>query len=182
MDTDEGPEDCVLHEGQDNGPDYCDGTDAEGFPGGDRRMGLDRRVDQVGGDHYQAEYQHWDWVEDIGMGYLEAVATKYLTRWHKKDGLKDLKKAQSYLAKLLIFAELGRVNRVVNYNYPLFQRFCRCNGLVGPERDACLLIWKWSSGEDLRVALQIIKEIIDLNFPDVNQSKMGEGHPLASFV
>ena len=32
---------------------------------------------QIGGDHYQAELQHWDFIELNGLGYLEACATKY---------------------------------------------------------------------------------------------------------
>jgi len=57
-------------------------------------------VEQVGGDHYKAEYQHWDWVPDTGLGYLEATATKYLPRWRVKGGIQDLKKALSYIDKL----------------------------------------------------------------------------------
>lgn len=64
-------------------------------------------VDQVGGDHYQAEYQHWDLVQDLQVPYLEAVATKYLTRAHKKNGLEDLKKSLSYVDKLIGFQRIG---------------------------------------------------------------------------
>lgn len=62
----------------------------------------DRFVAQEGGDHYQTEYQHWDWVVDIGMTYLPATATKYLARWQKKNGLQDLMKADTYLEKLIV--------------------------------------------------------------------------------
>lgn len=65
-------------------------------------MSEDRFVAQEGGDHYQSEYQHWSWVTDIGMTYLPATATKYLTRWRKKNGLRDLMKAQTYLDKLIV--------------------------------------------------------------------------------
>lgn len=54
---------------------------------------------QVGGDHYAKEYQHWDFVIDTGMHYLLGCATKYITRWRKKNGLEDLKKPIHYLAK-----------------------------------------------------------------------------------
>ena len=62
----------------------------------------DTFVAQEGGSHYQAEYQHWDWVVDIGMTYLPANATKYVSRWQKKNGLQDLLKAQTYLDKLIV--------------------------------------------------------------------------------
>ena len=65
-------------------------------------MSDERFVTQEGGDHYQSEYQHWSWVTDIGMTYLPATATKYLTRWSKKNGLQDLMKAQTYLDKLIL--------------------------------------------------------------------------------
>jgi len=58
-------------------------------------------VAQEGGDHYQNEYQHWDWVIDIGMGYLPGNATKYVSRWRKKNGLADLKKALTYVDKMI---------------------------------------------------------------------------------
>lgn len=56
-------------------------------------------IKQEGGTHYASEYQHWDWVVDVRMNYLFANATKYLTRWRKKNGLEDLKKARTYLLK-----------------------------------------------------------------------------------
>lgn len=57
---------------------------------------------QVGGDHYRkAEYQHWDWVCDIGLHYLLACATKYVARWRDKNGVEDLKKAVHYLDKAM---------------------------------------------------------------------------------
>lgn len=56
-------------------------------------------VEQVGGDHYLAAYQHWDFVPDTNTGYLEGNATKYLGRWRKKHGIEDLDKALSYMQK-----------------------------------------------------------------------------------
>lgn len=57
------------------------------------------KVEQVGGQHYAAEYQHWDWCDDTDMPYLEGCATKYIQRWRDKGGLEDLRKARSYLLK-----------------------------------------------------------------------------------
>jgi hypothetical protein len=58
-------------------------------------------VEQVGGDHYQSQYGHWDWVAETGLGYLEGNATKYIGRWRNKGGKKDLEKALSYIKKLI---------------------------------------------------------------------------------
>lgn len=54
---------------------------------------------QVSGDHYNRDYQHWDFVCDNEMHYLPACATKYISRWRSKNGVEDLKKAKHYLAK-----------------------------------------------------------------------------------
>mgnify|MGYP003639067901 CR=1 FL=1 len=54
---------------------------------------------QVGGDHYKSDYQHWDFVCDTGLHYLLACATKYISRWRKKNGIEDLKKSLHYINK-----------------------------------------------------------------------------------
>ncbi len=56
-------------------------------------------VYQVGGQHYRAEYQHWDWVCDIDLHYYPACATKYICRWRIKNGHEDLNKAVHFLEK-----------------------------------------------------------------------------------
>lgn len=61
---------------------------------------------QVGGSHYRAEYQHWDWVTEHGITYLAGCATKYLLRWRKKNGVQDLEKARHYVEKMIDIAEL----------------------------------------------------------------------------
>jgi len=55
---------------------------------------------QVAGDHYKSEYQHWDFVRDAGLDYLESQIVRYVTRWRKKGGLQDLEKALHFVAKL----------------------------------------------------------------------------------
>ena len=54
---------------------------------------------QVGGIHYKADYQHWDFVCDTDMPYLLGCATKYVARWQDKAGVEDLNKAIHYLEK-----------------------------------------------------------------------------------
>lgn len=54
---------------------------------------------QVGGTHYKSEYQHWDFVLDTHMNYLYGCATKYISRWRKKNGVQDLEKSIHYLQK-----------------------------------------------------------------------------------
>jgi len=56
---------------------------------------------QVGGEHYKASIQHWDYVLANDIPYLEAQVIKYVTRWKKKNGMQDLFKAQHFLEKLI---------------------------------------------------------------------------------
>lgn len=129
-------------------------------------------VAQVGGDHYgSAEYQHWDWAEEVGLGCMEYAATKYLARWRKKNGLQDLKKARSYVAKLMeLNTNKSRVNPAV-FVSGAFNRFCTLNDVTGRERDACLILNYWYSYRDLQAVLQVINDIIWDNFPEENQSR-----------
>ena len=71
---------------------------------------------QVGGGHYKGTtYQHWDFVMIALAGrYLEGNITKYITRWRKKNGLEDLKKARHYLTKLIEQFNLGNVTPLVS--------------------------------------------------------------------
>jgi hypothetical protein len=58
---------------------------------------------QVGGDHYKVAYQHWDMLVKLGYGpeYYVGQVTKYVTRWRKKNGLRDLVKGTHFAEKLL---------------------------------------------------------------------------------
>lgn len=56
---------------------------------------------QVGGNHYAGRYQHWDFVQDCHLGYLEGNITKYIGRARKKNGVEDLRKALHYTGKLM---------------------------------------------------------------------------------
>lgn len=57
---------------------------------------------QIGGSHYKgAALEHWDFtVRALGNRYLEGAITKYISRWRRKDGLKDLMKCDHFLQKL----------------------------------------------------------------------------------
>jgi hypothetical protein len=59
------------------------------------------KVEQVAGSHYSSPYQHWDFVYEAGLGYFEAQLTRYISRAFRKNGVEDLKKAISYVDKML---------------------------------------------------------------------------------
>ena len=61
---------------------------------------------QVGGNHYQTGgQQHWDLVIPFELDYFQAAITKYVFRHKKKDGLKDLRKAQHFIQKYIEILE-----------------------------------------------------------------------------
>lgn len=57
---------------------------------------------QVGGEHYKSfTIQPWDAILSWELGYLDGCAVKYISRWRKKGGVDDLKKARHFLDKLI---------------------------------------------------------------------------------
>lgn len=56
---------------------------------------------QVGGDHYQAPIQAWDFIHEHQLSYLEGCVVKYLSRFDKKGTpTQDLNKALHYIEKI----------------------------------------------------------------------------------
>jgi len=60
---------------------------------------------QEGGNHYRTPIQHWDFAWANHLGYFEGQITKYVTRWNKKNGIEDLKKARHFLDKYIELLE-----------------------------------------------------------------------------
>lgn len=107
-------------------------------------------IDQVGGTHYQAAYQHWDWCSETGIGYLEGNATKYLARFRKKHGVDDLKKAQSYVQKLQVVAVEVPAGARPGYSPSKLARFINSSGLSGSVEAALIVsIDSWHTDDDL---------------------------------
>lgn len=61
---------------------------------------------QIGGSHYKLDgangEEHWDrqWRMN-GRGYFVGCITKYVERYHAKNGVQDLKKARHFIDKLI---------------------------------------------------------------------------------
>lgn len=76
---------------------------------------------QVGGDHYSKEgEQHWDRMYRLyGRGYFVGCATKYIERYHLKNGKQDLEKAIHFIEKL-IELEYGQnsISKVLLEKFP----------------------------------------------------------------
>lgn len=62
--------------------------------------------ERIAGDHYRtmgiqpAEYAYYN-----ELGFLEGNIIKYVTRWKKKNGIEDLRKARNYIDLLISFEE-----------------------------------------------------------------------------
>lgn len=61
---------------------------------------------QVGGSHYKdMAIQPAEYVYRNGIGFLEGNVIKYVSRWRKKNGLEDLRKARHTLDLLIQMEE-----------------------------------------------------------------------------
>ncbi len=112
--------------------------------------------EQVGGTHYHTEYQHWDFVLDTGMDYFAAQVTKYVTRWRRKNGEEDLKKALHFLDKLIenwqrVHPPTHRLWGAVDLT-----RYAQANELSTTEVECILSLSTWRELRDLEEARDCI--------------------------
>lgn len=123
---------------------------------------------QVGGTHYAGEYQHWDFAINVSMKYMEGNATKYITRWRKKNGLQDLQKALHYVEKMVESYPRSR-DRITPMRMRHLELFLDTNKFE--KRDAMIiaLICGWASKTELERAGELIKELIDEVSPVVKE-------------
>lgn len=126
---------------------------------------------QVGGRHYKTDYEHWDLVQDTGMDYLAGCATKYVSRWRKKNGVEDLKKALHYVNKLIEV-----VNSTEHYHTAVASknsrpspagglrehvlRFSRANELESVEEAILIELVCWSTPTELYHARDMVLHLI----------------------
>lgn len=120
----------------------------------------DANSKQVGGEHYRSEYQHWDFIELNGIGYLEAAATKYATRWRKKNGLEDLQKALHYTEKLIELHAAGRRLPRGIASAADVVRFAEANELSATEITVVHSLSRWSCAADLLTAKEAIERLM----------------------
>jgi hypothetical protein len=57
---------------------------------------------QEGGTHYKdLPIQPAEYIYANGLGYFEGNVIKYVSRWRKKNGIDDLRKARHYIEMLI---------------------------------------------------------------------------------
>ncbi len=114
-------------------------------------------MEQVGGDHYKSDYQHWDWAVDVGLGPLEYGATRYICRHWKKGGIEDLQKAQHFIEKIMELERDGnykhykgipRSKRSVSFVKDM-SNFAKENKIPYLEASLCEHLAKWENNNDL---------------------------------
>ena len=120
---------------------------------------------QVGGKHYRSEYQHWDWVTNIGMGYLAGQVTKYLYRWRNKNGVQDLEKAGHFLDKLIEVSPIIVFEQRQSHFHRVWieaetRAFFEANDISGPERVICVILANWASKTELHDARNVLSELV----------------------
>lgn len=62
---------------------------------------LERKLKQIGGDHYLKAIQPWDIIRAWDLNYWEGNIVKYVLRHKGKGKLEDLEKAKHYLEYLI---------------------------------------------------------------------------------
>lgn len=134
---------------------------------------------QVGGDHYRSDLQHWDIVSAFNIPYLEGCASKYVSRWRKKNGLQDLEKALHFATKLKEAVQdrrtlMDRIEAAINGGIfwigsyrkgdrvPLevIERFVIANDLEMQERRVLQLLWRWDEMREIELAIDGIQALI----------------------
>lgn len=67
---------------------------------------------QVDGNHYKDQaIQPVEYIHANNIGYMEGNVIKYVSRWRKKNGIKDLEKAKHYI-DLLIELEARKCSEI----------------------------------------------------------------------
>lgn len=143
-------------------------------------MDLHPNARQVAGNHYEAEYQHWDFVIQWNVPYLPAQVTKYLTRHKRKNGREDLEKAIHYAEKMLDLRlsgwkrfvhaarnwhiagvpDLGDV-RMTATMYEDFRRFVRANDLDAAQQG---LMWLACTNGDPAQLLNGLRSYMEVSY------------------
>jgi len=65
---------------------------------------------QVGGKHYtEMKIQPIEYITQNKLSYSEGNVIKYVSRWRKKGGIEDLRKAKHYIEMLIEEANSGNI-------------------------------------------------------------------------
>ena len=121
---------------------------------------------QIGGRHYAAGIQHWDFITDNNFSYLRGCATKYLTRYHDKNGVEDLRKAQHYIEKLREGIAAGKLCPTQDPadqipGVSTLQQFLDSNEIPAQDRPPFWWILYGTTPQELTAAIEHIDYLIE---------------------
>ena len=119
---------------------------------------------QIGGDHYKTDFEHWDLVSEIGFGYLDGCASKYLCRWRVKGGAEDLRKAAHYLEKLKMVKSAGRPWMSQDHRVQFVRvmvSFCHVNEIPAHETAILTQLARWRNPEDLNEVIELVNALAE---------------------
>lgn len=138
---------------------------------------------QIAGDHYQGEYQTWDFIHTMDLGYFEGNVVKYVQRHPKKAKSVDLGKGRHYVQKMRELLAEGRgprhlLNSMKVLNTPdMFMervndsvdeelnKFRTANGIKTFEMEVIACIVKWQTDEDLDHIEFLIEALDRYHYP-----------------
>ena len=124
--------------------------------------------------HYQSAYQHWDFALKIGLTYLEGCTNKYVTRWRKKEGAKDLWNALQYLDKMIMVGNYDIKRNSIAMDEEI-DRFATANDLEPMESHYIFLICTHTNERTLKTARhQLNKMINEARDKDEDQERKSE--------
>jgi len=135
---------------------------------------------QIGGNHYRSGIQHWDLMDDYRVGYLESAATKYVTRWRNKDGIKDLQKSLHFVKKLAEkrqdAPQVEISERIPQVPRQAINKFLDANHLTGDEADIISHLLTWQSTATLHLVCGRIQQLINSATPAEDGSEPSSGY------
>lgn len=123
---------------------------------------------QIGGKHYAAGLQHWDFVLAANLDYFPAQITRYITRARKKNGVEDLQKALHYTEK---FIEVEKARQLTMRK--LLDAFVRDNKLDAREAAITSHVTQYTLGDTNLLSL------VKLNIEDLIYRHNSAGVPNA---
>lgn len=118
---------------------------------------------QVGGDHYKTGgTELWDL---FGPEAIMFYATRYVARWRKKDGLKDLEKGKHTVEKLRELVTLGAQRPQLPVDRIHVETWAKNQGCDWAEQTIILRIMFWNDKRDIDEAIQGIEYLIEKETP-----------------
>lgn len=78
---------------------------------------------QIDGNHYKSDYEVYEYISDHDLNYTQGNILKYVTRFAKKNGERDLTKALHHCEMGMESKESNKSNFVIESA----RRFCKAN-------------------------------------------------------